>query len=198
MHLNSKLLFQKYARPYFRPGMKVLEIGPDEVPSSFRQLVDVPEIEWHTIDMYESDQLTFRNVDEYTFPIDSEQYDLVLSAQVIEHVRKIWQWMPEVARVCRTGGTIVTINPVSFRYHEAPVDCWRIYPEGMRALYDAAGIDTVMSVSESHEPFSTRARNTWRLLRKVLMHGKIPSTGLPPTVDTISIGSKRAAQQIAA
>jgi len=198
MHLNSKLLFEKHALPHFHDGMKVLEIGPDAFPSSYRRMVDNPAIEWDTIDMYESKDLTFRNVDEYTFPIQSGQYDLVLSAQVIEHVKKIWDWLPEVARVCRPGGTIVTINPVSFRYHEAPVDCWRIYPEGMRALYDTAGIDMVSSVSESLEPLSTRARNTWRLLRKLIFRGKIPSTGLPPTLDTISIGTRRAARQHAA
>jgi len=198
MHLNSKLLFEKHALPHFRDGMKVLEIGPDVFPSSYRQLVDNPTLQWDTIDMVESADLTFQNIDEYTFPIETDQYDLVLSAQVIEHVKKIWDWLPEVARVCKPRGTIVTINPVSFRYHEAPVDCWRIYPEGMRALYDSAGIDTVSSISESLEPFSTRARNTWRLLRKLVFKGKIPSTGLPPTLDTISIGTKRAAQQRAA
>ena len=32
------------------------------------------------------------------------------------------------------NGYIITINPVSWKYHEAPVDCWRIYPEGMKTI----------------------------------------------------------------
>lgn len=198
MHLNSKLLFEKHALPYFHDGMKVLEIGPDAFPSTYCKLVARPSLEWHTIDIYDSDQLSFRATDEYRFPIDDNQYDLVFSAQVIEHVRKIWRWMPEVARVCRPGGTIITINPVSFRYHEAPVDCWRIYPEGMRALYEEAGIETVSSVTESLEPFSKRARHTLRLLRKMIFRRKIPSTGLPPILDTISIGRKNVSLEQAA
>ena len=35
MHTNSKLLFQKRAREFFRPGMRILEIGPDQFPSTY-------------------------------------------------------------------------------------------------------------------------------------------------------------------
>jgi SAM-dependent methyltransferase len=198
VHLNSKLLFQKYALPYFSDGMRVLEIGPDGSPSTYQKLVNKPGITWHTIDMFDSPQLTYRNRDEYCFPIEAASYDLVLSAQVIEHVRKIWKWMAEVSRVCRPGGTIITINPVSFRYHEAPIDCWRIYPDGMKALYDEAEIDMVHSTAEALEPLSHGLKHGFRLIKKVLLKGKIPSTGLPPILDTISIGKKRTAQKAAA
>src|SRR5690606_29497337 len=43
------------------------------------------------------------------------------------------------------------INPISWHYHEAPVDCWRIYPEGMRALCDDAGLEVLLSTWESVE-----------------------------------------------
>jgi SAM-dependent methyltransferase len=198
MHLNSKLLFQKYALPYFADGMRVLEIGPDAVPSSYQAIVGMTGITWHTIDMFDSPNLTYRNSGEYSFPIETGSYDLVLSAQVIEHVRKIWNWMGEVSRVCKPGGTIITINPVSFRYHEAPIDCWRIYPEGMKALYDDAGVDTLLSTAEALEPFSIGLKHGLRLVKKMVFRGKIPSTGLPPILDTISIGKKRTAERVAA
>jgi SAM-dependent methyltransferase len=198
VHLNSKLLFQKYALPYFADGMRVLEIGPDAVPSSYQAIVGKGGITWHTIDMFDSPNLTYRNSGEYSFPIETGSYDLVLSAQVIEHVRKIWNWMSEVSRVCKPGGTIITINPVSFRYHEAPIDCWRIYPEGMKALYDDAGVDTLLSTSEALEPFSVGLKHGLRLVKKMVFRGKIPSTGLPPILDTISIGKKRNIERAAA
>jgi SAM-dependent methyltransferase len=198
VHLNSKLLFQKYALPYFADGMRVLEIGPDAVPSSYQAIVGKTGITWHTIDMFDSPNLTYRNSGEYSFPIETGSYDLVLSAQVIEHVRKIWNWMGEVSRVCKPGGTIITINPVSFRYHEAPIDCWRIYPEGMKALYDDAGVDTLLSTAEALEPFSIGLKHGLRLVKKMVFRGKIPSTGLPPILDTISIGKKRTAERAAA
>ncbi len=152
MHRNSQLLFQKYARPHFRPGLRVLEVGPDASPSTYQALVNDPSITWDTLDFPSRPfPLTHRLESEYTFPIPDGAYDLVLSGQVIEHVRKVWVWVREVARVVRPGGLVVTINPVSWPYHEAPVDCWRIFPEGMRALYEDAGLEVIESVWDSLE-----------------------------------------------
>jgi len=56
-----------------------------------------------------------------------------------------------LARVTKTNGLVITINPVSWNYHEAPVDCWRIYPEGMKSLYEDASLKVVLSLWESLE-----------------------------------------------
>jgi len=72
--------------------------------------------------------------DLYAIPVDSESFEIVVSANVIEHVEELWRWVPALARVCRRGGKVITINPISWGFHEAPVDCWRIYPDGMKAL----------------------------------------------------------------
>ncbi len=40
---------------------------------------------------------------------------------------------------------------MNWPYHEAPVDCWRIYPEGMKALYEEAGLTMVFGVTECLE-----------------------------------------------
>jgi SAM-dependent methyltransferase len=153
MHKNSRLLFERHARPYFHPGLRVLEIGPDRDPSTYRALAGGPFEAWDTLDFAGRTDvpLTYRTTSEYDFPVDDDAYDIVFSAQVIEHVRKIWRWMPEVARVCRPGGLVITINPVSWHYHESPVDCWRIYPEGMRALSEDAGLEVLLSLWESVE-----------------------------------------------
>jgi hypothetical protein len=34
MHANSKLIFEKHAVPFFHPHQRVLEIGPDAIPSA--------------------------------------------------------------------------------------------------------------------------------------------------------------------
>lgn len=153
MHRNSRLLFEKHAKEFFSPGARVLEIGPDRYPSTYREIVGPEVARWDTLDFASRTDvpLTYRTTDEYTFPVEDGAYDVVFSAQVIEHVRKIWRWMPELARVCGPGGYVITINPVSWHYHESPVDCWRIYPEGMRALSEDAGLEVVTSTWESVE-----------------------------------------------
>ena len=121
MHENSILLFKKHVLPRIESGMRILEIGPNGFPSDYRKLVQC-DVEWETLDLYESEDLTYSNVSEYDFPINDDEYDLVLSGQVMEHVRKIWLWIKELERVCKTGGFVITISPVSWPYHEAPVD----------------------------------------------------------------------------
>ena len=148
MHDNSKLLFAKYATGFFREGTRVLEIGPDGVPSTYRSMVSrapaarAPAV-WDTVDLAGRPGMTHSARSEYEFPIADGSYDVVLSGQVLEHVKKPWRWLPELARVCRPGGHVITISPVSWPYHEAPVDCWRIYPEGLRALHEEARLDVL-------------------------------------------------------
>jgi SAM-dependent methyltransferase len=197
MHLNSRLVFEKNARSYFQPGMRILEIGPDKFPSTYRGMVDDPSITWDTLDLYKDDRLTYTAESEYAFPIPDNTYDLVLSGQVIEHVRKIWRWMNEISRVCKVGGLVITVNPVSWPYHEAPLDCWRMFPEGMRGLYEDASLEVISSTWESLEVPSGRRTvpgrsPEWqpRLLRwsyKVLGVFGFP---VECAYDTVTIGRK--------
>lgn len=157
MHANSQLMFRRHALPLFTDSMRVLEVGPDGVPSTYQRLVgtmraDAAPAAWDTVDLAGRPGMTFAARNEYEFPIADQAYDLVLSGQVLEHVRKPWRWLPELARVTRRGGRVVTISPISWPYHEAPVDCWRIYPEGLRALHEEAGLEVEQVTWQSLEP----------------------------------------------
>jgi SAM-dependent methyltransferase len=181
-------------------GARVLEVGPDGFPSSYRSTVEAAgasPCEWHTLDLFRDARLTYVAESEYRFPIPDDSYDVVLSGQVIEHVRKPWIWIREIARVCRPGGLVITINPVSWPYHEAPIDCWRVFPDGMKALYDDASLEVVLSVwgslelpgfrrylpGASPEAYGRRRQRVSRLLGRL---------GLPVerAYDTITIGRK--------
>jgi len=151
MHRNSGLLFERYARSYFKSRLRVLEIGPDGPPSHFARVVNDATIRWDTLDTSDRPGLTYIAAPLYRYPIGDNTYDLVLSGNVLEHVPRIWVWMRELARICKPGGHVITLNPVSWPYHEAPVDCWRAYPEGMRALYEDAGLSVLLSRWESLE-----------------------------------------------
>lgn len=189
MHLNSQLIFKKYALTSFREGIRVLEIGPDKpAPSTYRELTGVRNMTWETLDIYEHPDIDHFADSHYEFPLDDGAYDVVVSGQVIEHVKKIWVWIEELARVCKPGGHVITINPISWPYHEAPVDCWRIYPEGMRAIYESAGLEIVLSKEESLEPFFPSARSFARFVAKPFLSGR--GVRQWPVVDAITIGKK--------
>jgi SAM-dependent methyltransferase len=197
MHTNSRLLFQKYAKQYFRPGIRILEIGPEANPSTYQRTVGDSSIVWHTLDIRNDPSLTYCALSEYEFPVESASYDIVLSGQVIEHVRQIWIWIRELARVCKTGGLVVTINPVSWPYHEAPVDCWRIFPEGMRALYEYACLEVKLSCLESleasgHRRYIPGRSAEWQTPRMRFAYYILGMVGFPVerSYDTITIGQK--------
>ena len=204
MHDNSKLLFTRHALPFFTRGVRVLEIGPDHVPSTYQQMVaaersrDGPAV-WETVDLASRPGMTHAATNEYAFPIPEACYDVVVSGQVMEHVRKPWLWLRELARVCRAGGHVLTISPVSWPYHEAPVDCWRAYPEGMRALYEDAGLEVLESSWKTLEPRGLLPRcprpisdHAPGLLYKLARFLHWP---LARSYDTITIGRKPAGRR---
>ena len=42
MHLNGAMLFEKYGKPLFKTGQRMLEIGPDGIPSTYQDIVGDP------------------------------------------------------------------------------------------------------------------------------------------------------------
>ena len=152
MHLNSELLFNKYGSAYFKDNMRVLEIGPADIPSPYQKTINNPSITWHTLDLYSSyEGITYVSEKEYEYPIETGSYDLIISGQVIEHVKKIWLWLAELKRIVKADGTIIIINPVSWPYHTYPVDCWRIFPDGMKALCEECNLKAILCECESLE-----------------------------------------------
>lgn len=205
MNKNDKLLFQEYAARFFTPEARVLEIGPDAQPSAFRRLLPQgPEV-WDTLDFHTRTDvpLTYRTTSEYSYPVESGAYDIVLSANVAEHVPRVWTWMQELARIVAPGGHVVTINPVSWHFHESPVDCWRIYPEGMRALSQEAGLEVIVSEWASMDlrwlerisPAVLRRKQFWQRLSGVFVMWNA-LTRLPPegAYDTITVARRPPAE----
>ena len=195
MHRNSRLLFTKYAPPYFKDGMRVLEIAPDDFPSACRQAVTAGNLIWETLDIAAfvskeyGARLTYLAENPYRYPIADGTFDLVLSANVIEHVPKPWLYVAELARVCKPGGHVITVNPTNWIFHQAPLDCWRIFPDGMRGLYESAGLATVLATYESVEPWYIPVLRTGRQLGRLATFRK-PNFMMGEVLDTIAIGQK--------
>ena len=95
----------------------------------------------------------------------------------------------------KPGGHVVTIAPVSWEYHEDPVDCWRIYPEGMKALCEDAGLKVITCEWETLGVPRLRkiggSKQLWQKLSGILnlLHWKLK---LPTEAafDTICIAQK--------
>lgn len=200
MHGNTRRLFKKYAKQYFLPNMHVLEVGPGRLPSVIQQIVADTSIRWETAGIDTTYPVTYVG-SEYSFPVDSDVADIVIATNVMEHVRKPWVWIKELTRICKPGGYVITINPVSWPYHEYPIDCWRAYPEGMMALYEEGGLTIITSRCESLEDTHLRRHIPGRSLGNIYDHGGWGTRAFVKTMellrlpverpyDTVTIGQK--------
>ena len=101
MHRNSILMFEKYAKPYFKENLDILEIGPDDFPSTYKKLLNLQSGSWTTLEI-DADRGAEKlrenhtvSTDGYKYPIEDEKFDLIFSAQVLEHVPNLMKWFEE-------------------------------------------------------------------------------------------------------
>src|SRR5687768_12060515 len=85
-----------------------------------------------------------RNVDRvmqkpYRLPIKSSSADVVVSGQAFEHIPFFWASILEIARVLKPNGLVLLTAPSRGHVHTT-IDCWRYYPDGMRAMASFAGL----------------------------------------------------------
>ena len=162
MHNNCVFVFTKHARRYVRGH--VLEIGPEPGGASTLRELSSNWSQWDTADIRSGADLTFPRCEPYDYPVLNHTYDTVVSANVAEHVREPWTWMKELKRITRPGGHIIVVTPANWVYHPDPVDCWRFWPEGLKALFEWAGVVPVEVTNENLDP------------------------GMPGIVDTVGVG----------
>jgi SAM-dependent methyltransferase len=173
MHKNSEALFNKYALDLFKPGMEVLEIGPERQVYTKRNIdeqIGIDNYKFFYTDLFKeqmektvNDHWGIRStildtpdmpyyipmIDENNIDCKDNKFDIVFATNVIEHVRMPWVWLKECIRVIKPGGTLIMVCPgITTPYHEDPIDCWRIWPEGFNSLYSYLGLEDIRGICE--------------------------------------------------
>lgn len=82
------------------------------------------------------------------FPFDDARFDGVLCTQVLEHVFTPREFLGEIHRVMRPGGTLVLTVPFVWDEHEQPHDFGRYSSFGLRASLESAGFE-ILSLKKS-------------------------------------------------
>lgn len=137
MHQSSKERMKEFRDKYLDKNkpLKILDIGSLYVNDCYRPLFS-PGWEYYGADIKEGKNVDIVLKDGYMWNIENESFDVVISGQVIEHVEDLKRWIVEFSRVVKKNGLICIIGPCSWPYHKAPVDCWRILPDGIRWLLE--------------------------------------------------------------
>jgi len=118
--------------------LKILDVGSYDVNGSYQDIFDNPNWTYTGLDIEEGPNVDIVTEDHYSWPIEDEAYDVVVSGQCLEHTEAPWKWIQEISRVCKVGGKTMIIAPLGWPEHRYPKDCWRIFPDGMRYLLEFA------------------------------------------------------------
>ena len=68
-------------------------------------------------------------------------FDVVISGQTLEHVKRPWDWLKMISQF--SDKWICIIAPHTFHEHRFPIDTYRYFPDGMRDLFEYAGIKEI-------------------------------------------------------
>jgi len=162
MHTSSLAHMARLVAAYLTEArdLDVLDIGSQDVNGSYRPLFDKQGWRYRGVDM-----IAGRNVDivmrnPYELPLASKSVDLVISGQAFEHIDYFWITFLDMVRVLRPNGKIFLIAPSRGHEHRYPVDCWRFYPDGYRALARFGRIELV-EVSTDWEANAAEDSAVW-------------------------------------
>ncbi|MET7515824.1 methyltransferase domain-containing protein [Streptomyces sp. NPDC005480] len=138
MHQSAYEQMELCVRSYLPRGrrLRVVDLGArvsDGQVRTHKSLLEGYDTEYVGVDVLEG-----RNVDAvmakpYRIPVRSSSADFLISGQAFEHIPFFWASMLEIARVLKPEGTAFITAPSRGHVHDAQ-DCWRYYPDGMRAL----------------------------------------------------------------
>lgn len=137
------------------PALKgrLLDVGCGRKP--YRTLFDVDEYIGLEI---ESAETRARGVADVfyggsEFPFPSESFDVVLCNQVLEHVFTPFEFLSEINRVLRPGGTLLLTVPFVWDEHEQPNDFARYTSFGLGHLLENTGF-LLAAYAKTLEDFS--------------------------------------------
>jgi len=146
MHENCNAIFVHHVLPLLKNGMTTLELSPDNNDTLVRIVKNcgIPTVHYSTgLD----GDYNFYMSSENSIEVQSNFFDAIWSSSVIEHVKEPWLWMKELARVTKPGGFVAVIGPFTWRQHRVRSgnikrDAWRILPDGLKILFEQAGLVT--------------------------------------------------------
>lgn len=140
MHANSADILIHFVKKYAPNATSILDVGsrramPDQ--STVREELLRGNAISRSAAYLGIDVVPGSGVDRVVEPYDWKldvKFDLVVSANAFEHIEWPWMTMVEISKVLAPDGHAVLHAPGLPILHDWPGDCWRIMPDGWRAM----------------------------------------------------------------
>lgn len=162
MHLSSYQHMARLVEHYLSTdhSLRVLDIGSYDVNGSYRPLFEAPHWEYVGMDLTPGPNVDLILASPYRWPLPSHSADVIVSGQAFEHIEFFWLTWLEVVRVLKPGGLVFLIAPSRGPEHRYPIDCWRFYPDGFRALANYGALQ-LLEVNTDWQPHNDPDSAPW-------------------------------------
>lgn len=144
MHESTYREMKKFSEILPHEALSIADVGSMDINGTYKPIFDKTPWKYTGLDIGAG-----RNVDRvlatpYKWSnVTDEEFDVVISGQALEHTEYPWLFAQELARIVKRGGLVCVIAPYQWEFHEFPIDCYRFFPDGMKAILTQAGLSIV-------------------------------------------------------
>jgi SAM-dependent methyltransferase len=167
MHPSSYEKMAGFCRDYLAnradSPLVIVDLGSWDYNGSYRPLFDRPPWRYVGVDLTAGQNVDIVLRDPYNWrELKSNSVDVLVSGQTFEHTEFFWETVLEIARVLKPGGLCCIIAPATGPEHRFPLDCWRIFADGMRSLARYAHLEVLYARTQWEElPQFDSESNKW-------------------------------------
>lgn len=119
-------------------GKKIIELGSYNVSGSIQPIIkSLGPAEYVGVDIEKGQAVdVICNAENIVEKFGKESFDIVISTELLEHVRDWRKVISNIKNICKTNGIIlVTTRSYGFGYHGFPQDFWRYELEDMKNIF---------------------------------------------------------------
>lgn len=129
-------------------GKKVIELDSHDVNGSLRSLIEFYQPkEYIGVDIKEGPGVDLIcKAEDIVEKLGQESFDVILSTEMLEHVRDWRRVVHNIKNICKTDGIIlITTRSYGCPYHDHPYDFWRYELDDMKYIFSDCVIEKLQS-----------------------------------------------------
>ena len=134
MHDTALACGNFFAETYGKEGMKIIDIGGQDVNGSLRSFFENLKMTYICVDIEEHESVDIVVKPCEKLPFENGSIDLIVSTSCFEHDPCFWMTFKELCRITKLDGFIYINAPSNGAYHCYPGDNWRFYSDAGQAL----------------------------------------------------------------